>query len=353
MKGIILSGGSGTRLRPITRTGPKQLIPIANRPVILYCLDDILDCGITDIGIILGENYPQKIIDLIGDGKQYGAKITYILQGKPRGIAHAIGCARDFIGEESFVVYLGDNLLKSGISEISSDFADDASDGLILLCRVEEPSRFGVAELDESGNILDLREKPSEPVSDLALVGVYFLTPSVFPMIDSLEPSKRGELEITDAIRKMMESGYRIKARTVTGWWKDTGRVEDILESNRLLLADSISGASGNGTPTIGRDVRIDGSVKLIPPLVIGDRCSISGGSVIGPFVSVGDDCRIRGANVEDSVLDIGVRIDCRRTIRSSLLGKGVIIVETGRSDGGLERPVLTLVLGENSYVEL
>ena len=250
------------------------------------------------------------------------------------------------------MVYLGDNLLKSGISEISGDFMNSPMDGLILLCHVKDPSRFGVAELDETGRILNLTEKPKVPPSDLALVGVYFLSSPVFPIIDSLHPSGRGELEITDAIKKLICSGYHVEARTVSGWWKDTGRVEDILESNRLILNDSIDGKKEKKN-IVGGNTWIDRDVTLIPPVVIGDRCNISAGAIIGPYVSIGNDCSIKGASIEDSVLDMGVKIDCKRTLKSSLLGKGVTIVESERSRSKAERGELTLVLGENSYVEL
>ncbi|MDP6156744.1 MAG: glucose-1-phosphate thymidylyltransferase [Candidatus Thermoplasmatota archaeon] len=352
IKGLILAGGSGTRLRPITGTGPKQLIPIANRPVIRYCIQDISNCGISEIGIILGNNYPHKIIDLLGDGRELGVNFTYIRQGQPLGIAHAIGSARDFLGNERFVVYLGDNLLKSGISNIAEEFTQNKLESMILLSRVREPSRFGVAVMDDDGNVVDLVEKPDKPPSPFALVGVYFLTDKIFPIIDSLRPSGRGELEITDALRILMKSGHGVEARTVSGWWKDTGRVEDILEANRLILEDLYEKKS-DPLDHIGKSTHIDGNATIIPPVIIGEGCTILSGAMIGPYVAVGDNCRIQGAGIHDSVIDKNVQIDCSRVIERSLIGKGVRITVSGsgnRDVGGMGD--LTLVLGENSHAE-
>ena len=353
IKGLILAGGSGTRLRPITQTGPKQLIPIANRPVIRYCVDDLLKCGISDIGVILGNNYPHKIIDLLGNGKDIGVNFTYIQQDQPLGIAHAIGSAREFLGDESFVVYLGDNLLKSGISNIAGEFARTKLDAMILLSRVREPSRFGVAVMDEDGKIVDLVEKPDKPPSPYALVGVYFLTDKIFPIIDSLRPSRRGELEITDALRILLKTGFGVEAHTVSGWWKDTGRVEDILEANMLIL-DDIYEKKGDLVDHIESGTRLDENAKILPPVVIGKGCTILSGAVIGPYVAVGDNCRISGAQIRNSVIDKNVHIECGRVIERSLLGKGVSITESGSGKRDtVEMGNLKLVLGENSHVEL
>jgi len=350
---LILAGGSGTRLRPITRTGPKQLIPIANRPIIQYCVDDILRCGISEIGVILGNNYPNKIVELLGDGKGIGVNFTYIRQAHPLGIAHAIGSARDFLANESFVVYLGDNLLKSEISNIAEEFTRKKLDAMILLSQVRDPTRFGVAVTDDDGKVVDLVEKPDTPPSPFALVGVYFLTDKIFPIIDSLRPSARGELEITDALRILMRSGHGVETRTVSGWWKDTGRVEDILEANRLILED-IYEKKGDQMNHIGSGTRLDQNAKIVPPVVIGKGSTILSGAEIGPYVAVGDNCRIRGAQIRDSVIDKNVQIDCNRAIVRSLLGKGVSITESGSGTRDVgEMGNLTLVLGENSHVEL
>ncbi len=352
IKGLILAGGSGTRLRPITRTGPKQLIPIANRPIIRYCVDDIMRCGISEIGIILGNNYPEKIVDQLGNGKDIGVNFTYIRQGDPMGIAHAIGSARDFLADENFVVYLGDNLLKSGISNIAGEFVRDKLDAMILLSKVREPSRFGVAVPDDNGNIVDLVEKPEKPPSPFALVGVYFLTKKIFPIIDSLSPSARGELEITDALRILLRSGQGVGIRTVSGWWKDTGRVEDILEANRLILED-IYEKKSDPKDHIGSGTLLEGNAKIVGPVIIGKGCTILSGTVIGPFVAVGDNCHIRGGQIRDSVIDKNVEIECNRVMEKSLLGKGVTIKVSGRRGKNHgEVGNLTLVLGENSKAE-
>ena len=350
IKGLVLAGGEGSRLRPITRSGPKQFIPVANRPIILYCIEDILKSDIREIGIILGDNHPEKVMDLLGEGGKFGANITYIHQGAPRGIAHAIGCARDFLSDDKFVVYLGDNLCRDGISEMATEFRSSSMSGMILLSRVPEPSRFGVAEIDAEGRIVDLVEKPEVPPSDLALAGIYFLTPEIFPIIDALVPSGRNELEITDALRDLMRSGRDLEARIITGWWKDTGRVEDILDANRLLLDSDDICKDGM---RVGQNTHIHKSVKLIPPVLIGRECKIDSGAVVGPFVAVGDGCRIRRAVIRDTVLDRKVLIDCSRRIEKSLIGKGASIIERIRGSRAEESESLTLVLGENSRVVL
>ena len=350
MKGLVLAGGEGSRLRPITHSGPKQLIPVANRPIILYCIEDLLNSDIRNIGIILGDNHPGRVVELLGNGEEFGAHFTYIHQGSPRGIAHAIGCARDFLSGDRFVVYLGDNLCRDGISKMAKEFRSSSLSGMILLSSVPEPSRFGVAVIDGEGRIIDLVEKPEVPPSDLALAGIYFLTSEIFPIIDALLPSDRGELEITDALRDLLRSGRDVEARIITGWWKDTGRVEDILDANRLLLdSDDIC----KGGMRIGENTRIHDSVELILPVVIGKDCEIGAGAVVGPFVSVGDGCRIERAMIRDAVLDRNVHIDCSRRIEKSLLGKGVSIIDRNGGSGTGKRESLTLVLGENSRVEL
>ncbi len=238
MKGLILAGGHGTRLRPLTHTGPKQLIPIANKANILYCLEDLRDAGITDIGVILGDIMPEKVRELLGDGSAFGVRITYLVQGFPAGIAHAIQCAESFMGPEPFCAYLGDNVLKGGIRPMVEEFEAHRYDAEVMLCHVPNPEKFGVAELDGQGHIVSLVEKPKAPKSDLALVGIYLLRTSIFPIIHDLKPSWRNELEITEALDHLRVQGGKLKAHIVTGWWKDTGKPEDILEANHLLLED-------------------------------------------------------------------------------------------------------------------
>jgi len=357
MKGVVLTGGHGTRLRPLTHTGPKQLIPIANKPNVLYCIEDLRDAGITDIGIILGDNMPEKVRDLLGDGSKFGVGFTYITQGSPRGIAHAIGCARSFVGNDPFCVYLGDNLLKEGIRPLVEDFEERRHEAGILLCPVPQPERFGVAELAEDGSVVSLVEKPKEPKSNLALVGIYLLRPTIFPIIDRLKPSWRNELEVTDAIDTLRKKGGRIQAYLVKGWWKDTGRPEDILEANHLILEDVApmnEGTVEDGVQITGR-VRIEkgtviarGSV-IRGPAVIGKDCVIGPSTYIGPYTSIGDKSRIVGADIEASIVIGDSVIETRTKIINSLIGRHV---EIRSSEGRLPRGQ-QLIVGENSTLFL
>jgi glucose-1-phosphate thymidylyltransferase len=224
MKGVVLAGGTGSRLRPITHTGPKQLVPIANKPVIDYAIEDLVAAGIDDIAVILGEKGREDIQNHLGSGDAFGVDITYIVQGEPLGIAHAVGCARDFVGEDSFVVYLGDDLMREGIADMVSDFDSEEYEAGIGLQAVDEPSRYGIVGLDEDGDVVELVEKPDNPPSELALIGIYVFTPAIFEQIETLDPSWRGELEITDAIQGLLDDGHRVQSHVVHGWWKDTGK---------------------------------------------------------------------------------------------------------------------------------
>jgi glucose-1-phosphate thymidylyltransferase len=357
MKGLVLAGGAGTGLRPLTHTGPKQLIPIANKPNILYCLEDIRDAGITEIGVILGENMPEKVQELLGDGSSFGVSITYIIQGAPKGIAHAVGCAEEFMDDSPFVVYLGDNLLKGGIKNMVDEFSEGGAEAQVALCAVPHPERFGVAELDSEGNIVSLVEKPKEPKSDLALVGIYFFKRSIFPIIHNLEPSWRDELEITDAVDNLRKEGKAIKAHVVSGWWKDTGRPGDILEANQLILQDietSIEGSVEEGAQTSGNVVIGEGSRILSGslvkgPVVIGKNCGIGPDTYVGPYTSIGDDTRITGGEIEDSIVIGDCVIDCGKKIVHSLIGSHskILSSESGKPAGH------RLVLGEHSRVEI
>ncbi len=357
MKGLVLAGGAGTGLRPLTHTGPKQLIPIANKPNILYCLEDLRDSGISDIGVILGENMPEKVKELLGDGTSYGVKITYIVQGAPKGIAHAVGCAREFMEDDPFVVYLGDNLLKGGIKEMVEDFSKGEAEAQVALSRVRSPERFGVAELDDEGNILSLVEKPKEPKSDLALVGIYFFRQSVFPIIDKLRPSWRDELEITDAIENLRREGNLVKAYVVSGWWKDTGRPEDILEANQLILQDIESaiegevdeGAETTGNVQIGEGSRVFAGSVIKGPVVVGRNCEIGPDTYIGPYTSIGDGSKIVGGEIEDTIVVGECTIDCGKRIVHSLIGRhSKILSSEGEKPGGHR-----LILGEHSQVSI
>ncbi len=357
MKGLILSGGAGTRLRPFTHTGPKQLIPIANKPNILYCLEDLRDAGITEIGVILGDNQPEKVRELLKDGSEFGVRITYVVQGAPKGIAHAIGCAEDFLRGNSFCVYLGDNLLKGGVRAIVKEFAASDADAVIALCRVAHPEWFGVAELDAKGHVVSLVEKPKEPKSDLALVGIYLLRDSVFHIIRNLKPSWRNELEITDALEALRAQGGKILAHVVTGWWKDTGKPEDILEANRLILDEletKIEGTVEDGAQVTGRVAIGSGTIVkkgavIAGPTIIGRDCVIGAGAYIGPYTAIGDRTVLEMADIENSIVLSDAHLATRHKIVHSLIGRYTRIDEDEHA-----RPKgVRLVLGEHSRVRL
>jgi len=357
MKGLILAGGHGTRLRPLTHTGPKQLIPLANKPNILYCLEDLRDAGITDIGVILGDVMPEKVKELLGDGSRVGVRITYIVQGFPAGIAHAILCAESFMGDDPFCVYLGDNVLKGGIRTMVQEFEEHRYDAEVMLCHVPNPEKFGVAELDAQGHIVSLVEKPKAPKSDLALVGIYLLRKGIFPIIHALKPSWRNELEITEALDHLRQQGGRLKAHTVTGWWKDTGKPEDILEANHLLLEDTERRIEG----TVEAGARIEGRVHVGPgtvvkngsvirgPAVIGKECVIGPDTYIGPYTSIGDGSRLIGADIESSIVIGEAVIETRHKIVNSLIGR----YATVRSADGRLPKGQQLIIGENSTLFL
>lgn len=357
MKGLILAGGHGTRLRPLTHTGPKQLIPLANKPNILYCLEDLRDAGITDIGVILGDILPEKVKELLGDGGAHGVRVSYIVQGFPAGIAHAILCAESFLGDEPFCVYLGDNVLKGGIRTMVREFEEQGYDAELMLSRVPNPEKFGVAEVDARGNIVSLVEKPKAPKSDLALVGIYLLRSNIFPIIRGLKPSWRNELEITEALDGLRKQGARLKAHTVTGWWKDTGKPEDILEANHLLL----DGIERKVEGTIDPEARVEGRVQigqgtvvkegsvLRGPAVIGRDCTIGPNTYVGPFTSIGDGCRLVEADIEASIVIGECTIEGTEKIVNSLIGRHTTIRSKGK---GLPRGH-QLILGENSTVIL
>ena len=357
MRGLILAGGAGTRLRPLTHTGPKQLIPIANKPNILYCLEDLREAGITDIGVILGDNQPEKVRELLLDGEPFGVRITYIVQGAPKGIAHAIGCAEDFLRGGPFCVYLGDNLLKGGIARMVREFEASGAEAGIALCRVTEPQRFGVAELNGDGTVVRLVEKPKEPKSDLALVGIYFLRDSIFPVIRDLKPSGRNELEITDALEALRTQGGKVVAHVVTGWWKDTGKPEDILDANRLVLDELQpkvegtveAGAEIKGRVAIGPGTVVRKGAVIHGPAILGRDCEIGAGTYIGPYTSVGDRTVIDAGDVENSILLADVHLATHHKIVSSLIGSHSHISEDDQA-----RPRgMRVVLGEHSHVRL
>ncbi|KUJ92594.1 MAG: Glucose-1-phosphate thymidylyltransferase (GraD-2) [Archaeoglobus fulgidus] len=336
MKGVLLHGGAGTRLRPLTFTGPKQLIPVANKPVSQYCLEDMIGAGIKEVAIILGETYPEMVEEHYGDGSRFGCKITYIHQGKPLGIAHAVYLAKDFVGDEKFVVYLGDNLIQDGIKEYVKRFDEEDFDAFILLKEVEDPRAFGVAKF-EGERLVGLIEKPKEPPSNYAVIGVYMFKPVVFDIIKDLKPSWRGELEITDTLQKMIENGYNVGYAKLKGWWFDTGKAEDILKVNATILDErakrSVKGevlaSQIEGRVEVGEGAKITNSI-VRGPAVIGEDCVIEN-SFIGPYTSVGERTVIKNSSLEYCIVLSESIIEGVERIEESLIGRKVRIRKNDR----------------------
>jgi len=359
LKGVLLHGGFGTRLRPLTHTGPKQLIQVAGKPISQWCLEDLRDSGIRDVAIILGELSPERVIEYYGDGSKLGMKLTYIYQGYPYGLAHAVYMAKDFVGDEPFVVYLGDNILAEGIRGYVKKFEESDADAMILLTWVKDPRKFGVAEFDENKRLRRLVEKPRKPPSNYALVGIYFFRPPhIFRAIETLKPSWRGELEITDAIQKLLDWKLKVDHTIVKGWWKDTGTPKDILEANRLLLDYKFSEENINGK--IEEDARIEGRVYISKnvvvkegslirgPVYIGENTIIGPNTYIGPYTSVGKNCILRNVEVENSVIMDNVVIEgLGERIVDSLIGSNVKITRGNKRPRGLR-----LIVGENTAIE-
>ncbi|UWG48132.1 dTDP-glucose pyrophosphorylase [Halanaeroarchaeum sp. HSR-CO] len=357
MKGVLLSGGTGSRLRPITHTGPKQLVPVANKPVLQYAIEAYREAGITEIGVILGNTGREDVQEFLGDGSDFGVEITYIVQGEPLGLAHAAGCAKDFVGDDDFVMFLGDNILKQGISDLVDSFkAGDYAAG-IALQEVDNPQQFGIADVDENGTVQELIEKPDDPPSNLALIGIYAFSPLVFDAIDDLEPSWRGELEITDAIQSLLDDGYAIDSHVVEGWWKDTGKPEDILEANRLVLEQHPGGLNGTvedgatieGYVDLHATAKVEGNAVIRGPVSIAEGTTIKDGTYIGPYTSVGPNSTIENTHIENSVIIGDSTITTSEKIVDSLLGSGTVI----STAEGLKPEGKRLIVGENSNLKL
>jgi glucose-1-phosphate thymidylyltransferase len=353
MKALVLAGGAGRRLRPITHTSAKQLVPVANKPILFYGLEQIRDAGVTDVGIIVGDT-AAEIEAAVGDGARFGLDVTYIRQRSPLGLAHAVLTAEEFLGTDDFVMFLGDNLIEGGITGLVDDFAARRPDAQILLKAVADPRRFGVAQLGADGQAVRLLEKPDDPPSDLALVGVYLFTSAILDAAKRIEPSARGELEITDAIQRLIDDGRDVRSSIVTGWWLDTGKKDDLLDANRVLLAGidrRVDGSIDETSEVIG-PVVIEAGAELVNTTVRGPAVVAAGSrivdSYIGPFTSIGGDCRIERSEIEFSVLlESCVVLDAPR-LDASLLGREVTV---GRSD---RRPrAVTLMLGDHSRIEL
>jgi glucose-1-phosphate thymidylyltransferase len=354
LKGIILHGGAGTRLRPLTFSGPKQLIPVANKPVSRYVLEDLVSSGVKEVAIVLGETFPELVKEYYGDGSSFGASITYIYQGKPLGIAHAVKICRNFVGEDRFVVYLGDQILQSGISPYLERFLGQDYDAMVLLKEVEDPSRYGVAEFDEKGNLVRLVEKPKVPPSNYALVGVYFFKPSVFGAIEDLKPSWRGELEITDAIQIMLESNHKVGYEILKGWWFDTGKSDDILAVNAKVLDErakekidgEIKDSRIDGRVEVGKGTKILSST-IRGPSIIGENCMIEN-SYIGPYTSIGSNSKIIESSIEYCVILEGASIVGIERLEESLVGRYAKITKNRGN-----RKFLKLNVGDYSEVTM
>jgi glucose-1-phosphate thymidylyltransferase len=352
MKGLILSGGTGSRLRPITFTNAKQLIPVANKPILFRVIESIRDAGITEIGIVIG-NTGQQIRDAVGRGGRWDVNITYIEQEHPLGLAHAVKISQDFLGNERFVMFLGDNVIQGGISPLISQFADSQWNSQIVLTRIEDPRQYGVAELGEDGRIIRLVEKPKEPPSDLALVGIYMFDHHIFEATNAITPSWRGELEITDAIQWLIENGHAVHPYIHRGWWIDTGKREDMLEANDLVLEEIDYVVEGyvDRDSQVGRRVKVQRGAEIINsvvrgPSIIGENARIVN-SYVGPFTSIGRDVVIEDSEIEHSMVLENSHIngiDAR--IQDSLIGRNVTI---NRSP--IKPKAHKLTLGDNSQV--
>jgi glucose-1-phosphate thymidylyltransferase len=353
MKALVLAGGSGSRLRPITHTSAKQLVPVANKPVLFYGLEAIRDVGITEVGIIVGDTAPE-IERAVGDGSRFGLDVTYIAQDAPRGLAHAVLIARDFLGDDDFVMYLGDNFIVGGIGHLVDQFRAERPAAQIMLTRVSDPRAFGVAELDEAGRVAGLEEKPAAPKSDLALVGVYLFSAAVHEAVAGLKPSWRDELEITDALQRMIDNGHRVDSTVISGYWKDTGNVTDMLEVNRLVLEGLeplVAGEVDEASELIGRVVvgpgaSVTGS-RVVGPVIIGAGARIRD-SYLGPFTSIDDDCAVIDSTIEYSIVLRGASIDGVGRIECSLIGREAQVTPAPRVPKAHR-----LVLGDHSTVQI
>ena len=351
LKGLILSGGKGTRLRPITHTSAKQLIPVANRPVLFYGIQALADAGIEEVGIIIAPETGPEIQEVTGDGSRFGVRITYITQDEPAGLAHAVLTAEPFLGDAPFVMYLGDNLLQGGIQDLVAAFTASAPDALILLTPVEDPENYGVAELEE-GRVVSLAEKPSKPKTNLALVGVYMFTAGIHGAARAIAPSARGELEITDAIQHLVDTGRRVEPHVVRGWWKDTGRLADMLEANRLILDVIEKRVEGELTDSqIDGRVVIEAGATLVRATVRGPAIVGAGTHLedcyVGPYSAIGESCVVERAEVEHSILLGGSEVrglDGR--MESSLLGRNVKIGRSARQPRAYR-----FMVGDNSEI--
>jgi glucose-1-phosphate thymidylyltransferase len=356
MKGLVLAGGHGTRLRPLTFTGNKHLIPIANRPMLSYALNHMSEASIRDIGIVLGP-INEGVKELIGDGSSFGLSVTYISQPEPRGLAHALLISENFLRGEPFLMYLGDNLIKQGVRSLINAYYNGSNDCIICVTQVKDPSRYGIVELDDQGNIIRLLEKPEATRSNLALVGAYLFNNSIFEAVKKIKPSWRNELEITDAIQYLLEKGKKISIQNIDGWWKDTGKPEDLLEANQLVLDDISSSIEGIVDPhsqiigrvSIGKKTVIKSNARIKGPVIIGEKCEIGPNVYIGPYTSIGDGAKILSGEVEGSIIMQEVILNCKKRIVDSIIGRQSRL----ESSDTLPSSGLRFVLGDRTVCHL
>ncbi|MFD3946001.1 glucose-1-phosphate thymidylyltransferase [Streptomyces sp. NPDC058579] len=353
MKALVLSGGAGTRLRPFSYSMPKQLIPIVNKPVLEYAMENIAALGVTEVAVIVGDRAAQ-ITEALGDGSRFGVRITPIHQDKPRGLAHCVELARPFLGEDDFVMYLGDNMLPDGIADIAEEFRAGRPAAQIVVAKVPDPRAFGVAELDAEGAVVALAEKPSAPRSDLALIGVYFFTSAIHEAVLAIEPSARGELEITDAIQWLVTHGHAVKAGEYSGYWKDTGQADDVLECNRHLLGGLSSRVEGDvdATSELIGPVVIEPGARVVRSRIVGPVV-IGAGTVvedcrIGPDTSIARDCVLRATQLTDSIVMAGASITQVPGLHGSLIGRSANIGPSDHAEAHHR-----LVVGDHTHVEV
>tara|TARA_B100000029_G_scaffold359145_1_gene351973 strand:- start:1619 stop:2698 length:1080 start_codon:yes stop_codon:yes gene_type:complete len=359
MKGIILHGGHGTRLRPLTHTGPKQLLPIANKAMSQFCVEAIAETGITDIAMIIGGNGTNKVREYYKDGKEFGVDISYIEQDEPRGIAHAIRLCKEFVKGEKFLVFLGDNIIQKSITDFVKNFKNSDYDATVLLCEVDNPSRFGIANI-ENKKILKITEKPKNPTSNLAVTGIYLLTPKIFDIIDNLEPSWRNELEITDALDKLLKENDNISYEKITDYWKDTGTPEDILHANGEIIEKhpdfqrrhfdrkktEMKNFNVLGNVILEKNCHIGEGVTIQGPAIIGENCQILSKTRIGPNVSIGNDSVISATLIENSIIMKNCKIDSTAEIRDSIIASNSEIKDN-------QKTKKVFLLGEGSKISL
>ena len=354
MKGIILHGGHGTRLRPLTHTGPKQLLPIANKPMSEYCVETLVNAGIKEIAFIIGGIGSKKVKEYYGDGKKFGVKFTYIQQDSPRGIAHAVSLCEDFVNNKKFVVFLGDNIIQRKINDYILHFEKSDALASLLLCEVDNPSQFGIAEIEDN-KIIKITEKPKNPPTNLAVTGIYFLTPYIFEIIKKLKPSWRNELEIADALQMLIEENKKIIYGIITDFWKDTGTPEDIIEANKIILENMPESFQGKkeehvimeGKIIVGKGTIIKNGVKIVGPVIIGGDCIIEGSTVIGENTSIGENSHLNDCNISDSIIMSNCTINGKLDIKNSIIASNSKIIKEKKESNK------KFILGEGTQISL